>query len=80
MLNTVVLGEGISKSKYTPYFGHHSSFRNFQKTAVSECAKFSTLLLVPQLFVHTAVVMRMVLYGCSVPGTTAVDLYHGYYR
>ena len=24
-LNTVVLGEGVSKSKYTPYFGHHSS-------------------------------------------------------
>ena len=23
-LNTVVLGEGVSKSKYTPYFGHHS--------------------------------------------------------
>jgi hypothetical protein len=22
--NTVVLGEGVSKSKYTPYFGHHS--------------------------------------------------------
>jgi hypothetical protein len=22
-LNTVVLGEGVSKSKYTPYFGHH---------------------------------------------------------
>ena len=26
MLNTVVLGEGVSKSKYTPYFGHHSCF------------------------------------------------------
>jgi hypothetical protein len=25
MLNTVVLGEGVSKSKYIPYFGHHSS-------------------------------------------------------
>jgi hypothetical protein len=24
-LNTVVLGEGVSKSKYTPYCGHHSS-------------------------------------------------------
>jgi hypothetical protein len=24
-LNTVVLGEGVSKSKYTPYFAHHSS-------------------------------------------------------
>jgi hypothetical protein len=24
-LNTVVLGEGVSKSEYTPYFGHHSS-------------------------------------------------------
>jgi hypothetical protein len=24
-LNTVVFGEGVSKSKYTPYFGHHSS-------------------------------------------------------
>jgi hypothetical protein len=24
-LNTVVLGEGVSKSKYTSYFGHHSS-------------------------------------------------------
>ena len=24
-LNTVVLGEGVSKSKYTTYFGHHSS-------------------------------------------------------
>jgi hypothetical protein len=26
-LNTVVLGEGVSKysTKYTPYFGHHSS-------------------------------------------------------
>jgi hypothetical protein len=23
--NTVVLGEGVPKSKYTPYFGHHSS-------------------------------------------------------
>jgi hypothetical protein len=23
-LNTVVLGEGVSKSKYTLYFGHHS--------------------------------------------------------
>jgi hypothetical protein len=23
-LNTVVLGEGVSKSKYTTYFGHHS--------------------------------------------------------
>jgi hypothetical protein len=23
-LNTVVLGEGISKSKYTPYFAYHS--------------------------------------------------------
>jgi hypothetical protein len=23
-LNTFVLGEGVSKSKYTPYFGHHS--------------------------------------------------------
>jgi hypothetical protein len=22
-LNMVVLGEGVSKSKYTPYFGHH---------------------------------------------------------
>ena len=26
-LNTVVLGEGVSKSKYTPYFGHHSRAR-----------------------------------------------------
>ena len=23
-LNTFVLGEGVSKSEYTPYFGHHS--------------------------------------------------------
>jgi hypothetical protein len=26
-LNTVVLGEGVSKSKYTSYFGHHSGAR-----------------------------------------------------
>ena len=26
-LNTVVLGEGVSKSKYTSYFGHHSCSR-----------------------------------------------------
>jgi hypothetical protein len=26
-LNTVVLGEGISKSKYIPYFAYHSSAR-----------------------------------------------------
>ena len=27
-LNTVVLGEGVSKSKYTPCFGHHSGVRS----------------------------------------------------
>jgi hypothetical protein len=27
-LNTVVLGEGVSQSKYTSYFGHHSCLRS----------------------------------------------------
>ena len=38
-LNTVVLGEGVSKSKYTTYFGHHS------RAACTDARSDSTIII-----------------------------------
>ena len=54
-LNTVVLGEAVSKSKYTPYFGHHSSWHRARRKSlygvVLEYGGFSKNRL--QLFTRT---------------------------
>jgi hypothetical protein len=44
-LNTVVVGEGVSKSKYTPYFGHHSCMQHTQVAPVGSATTAARLLV-----------------------------------